>query len=100
MKVTRSPRASSRAPIEDAARPLPKLETTPPVTKIYFGIVHSFGEFKNKKVKVKSEAEVGQSFFLPFTFLLFPCLGARFRRIVGLFFIVINSAAQILLNFN
>src|SRR3954465_8303896 len=38
MSVTCSPRASSSAPIEDAARPLPRLETTPPVTKMYLGI--------------------------------------------------------------
>src|SRR5258708_39372444 len=41
IKVTRKPRASSRAPIDEAARPLPKLETTPPVTKIYLGIAFS-----------------------------------------------------------
>src|ERR1051325_11906327 len=35
---TLRPRASSKHPIEDAARPLPKLETTPPVTKIYLFI--------------------------------------------------------------
>src|SRR5436190_22805525 len=35
------PRASSRQPIELAARPLPKLETTPPVTKMYLVIVFS-----------------------------------------------------------
>src|SRR6185436_3709507 len=35
MSETLKPRASSRQPIEDAARPLPKLETTPPVTKMY-----------------------------------------------------------------
>src|SRR5258705_10528211 len=35
--VTRKPRASSSAPIEAAARPLPRDETTPPVTKMYFG---------------------------------------------------------------
>src|SRR4030095_12346901 len=34
--VTRKPRASSSAPIEAAARPLPRDETTPPVTKMYF----------------------------------------------------------------
>src|ERR1700683_2911183 len=34
--LTRSPRLSSRQPIEAAARPLPKLDTTPPVTKTYF----------------------------------------------------------------
>src|SRR3984885_1293557 len=33
---TRRPRLSSRHPIEAAARPLPKLDTTPPVTKTYF----------------------------------------------------------------
>src|SRR5580698_10223289 len=36
-RVTRSPRLSRRQPIEAAATPLPKEETTPPVTKIYFG---------------------------------------------------------------
>src|SRR5688572_11166490 len=36
--ATCSPRASSRQPIEDAANPLPRLETTPPVTKMYLGI--------------------------------------------------------------
>src|SRR6185312_7128718 len=30
------PRASSRQPIEAAARPLPSDDTTPPVTKMYF----------------------------------------------------------------
>src|ERR1035441_955253 len=33
---TRKPRLSSRQPIEAAARPLPKLDTTPPVTKTCF----------------------------------------------------------------
>ena len=35
MMAVLSPRASSNLPIEAAAMPLPKLETTPPVTKIY-----------------------------------------------------------------
>src|SRR5207253_3649500 len=35
--VTRKPRDSSSAPIEAAARPLPRDDTTPPVTKMYFG---------------------------------------------------------------
>src|SRR5437868_12678688 len=39
MQVTLRPRASRRHPIEDAASPLPRLETTPPVTKIYLGIL-------------------------------------------------------------
>src|ERR1700748_2700502 len=34
--LTRKPRLSSRQPMEAAARPLPKLDTTPPVTKTYF----------------------------------------------------------------
>src|SRR6476620_8603949 len=36
IRLTRSPRASSRQPMEAAARPLPRLDTTPPVTKMYF----------------------------------------------------------------
>src|SRR5256714_5168311 len=42
MQVTERPRASRRQPIEDAASPLPRLETTPPVTKMYLGIVSLF----------------------------------------------------------
>src|SRR5580700_5605307 len=34
--LTRRPRLSSRQPMEAAAKPLPKLDTTPPVTKTYF----------------------------------------------------------------
>src|SRR5687768_2040705 len=34
--MTRSPRALSRRPREAAVRPLPRLETTPPVTKMCF----------------------------------------------------------------
>src|SRR5690242_1472455 len=34
---TRSPRAFSRRPSEAATIPLPRAETTPPVTKTYFG---------------------------------------------------------------
>src|SRR5215510_10901774 len=36
-RVTFSPRASSNAPREAAASPLPSEETTPPVTKMNFG---------------------------------------------------------------
>src|SRR5450432_3677890 len=36
MRLTRRPRLSSRQPIDAAARPLPRLDTTPPVTKMYF----------------------------------------------------------------
>src|SRR5918993_2309751 len=35
--VTLSPRASSSAPIDAAASPLPRDDTTPPVTKMYLG---------------------------------------------------------------
>src|ERR1700730_2277499 len=40
-RVTRRPRFSSRQPIDAAATPLPREETTPPVTKIYFGPIRS-----------------------------------------------------------
>src|SRR6202034_21980 len=36
IRWTRRPRASSRQPIDAAAKPLPKDDTTPPVTKMYF----------------------------------------------------------------
>src|SRR5437660_10369211 len=36
MRLTLSPRASRRQPMEAAARPLPSEDTTPPVTKMYF----------------------------------------------------------------
>src|SRR6267154_6622168 len=36
--VTRSPRLSSRHPIDAAAMPLPRDETTPPVTNMYLAI--------------------------------------------------------------
>src|ERR1700722_4824343 len=35
MRLTRSPRASRRQPMEAAGRPFPNQETTPPVTKMY-----------------------------------------------------------------
>jgi hypothetical protein len=38
--------------MEDAASPLPKLETTPPVTKMYFGITHLM-RIKNTKLKMQ-----------------------------------------------
>src|SRR5215475_11741788 len=41
MRLTLSPRLSSRHPIEAAARPLPKEDTTPPVTKMYFADIAS-----------------------------------------------------------
>src|SRR5215471_19922056 len=37
--VILKPRLSRRQPIEEAATPLPKEETTPPVTNIYFGAI-------------------------------------------------------------
>src|SRR5437899_5326499 len=39
-RVTLKPRLSRRQPIEEAATPFPSEETTPPVTKIYFGAIH------------------------------------------------------------
>src|SRR5260370_7240326 len=38
-RVTLKPRLSRRQPIEEAATPFPREETTPPVTKIYFGAI-------------------------------------------------------------
>src|SRR5689334_23421876 len=38
ISATCNPRLSSKQPIDEAANPLPRLETTPPVTKIYLGI--------------------------------------------------------------
>ena len=54
-RVTRRPRLSSRQPIEAAATPLPREETTPPVTKIYFGAI-STSHARQKRA---------QNFFLP-----------------------------------
>src|SRR5205085_3822901 len=42
MHVTLKPRASSRHPMDEAASPFPRLETTPPVTKMYLGICSLF----------------------------------------------------------
>src|SRR5229473_6483160 len=40
-RVTLKPRLSRRQPIEEAATPFPSEETTPPVTKIYFGAIRA-----------------------------------------------------------
>src|SRR3954468_23308253 len=57
MQVTLRPRASSRQPIEDAARPFPKLDTTPPVTKIYLGIIPLFAlRFQSFVIRVRPVA--------------------------------------------
>src|SRR5687768_17955826 len=42
MQVTLRPRASNRQPMEEAAKPFPRLDTTPPVTKMYLGIPSPF----------------------------------------------------------
>src|SRR5215204_4451642 len=42
MQVTLKPLASSRQPMLEAASPFPRLETTPPVTKMYLGIPSPF----------------------------------------------------------
>src|SRR5215204_5915556 len=41
-QVTLKPLASNRQPMDEAASPFPKLDTTPPVTKMYLGIVPLF----------------------------------------------------------
>src|SRR5215211_3387474 len=75
MQVTLRPLASSRQPMDEAASPLPRLETTPPVTKIYLGINH-LKKGKRQKVKVmrktKDEDNARDSpFYLPFCLLPF-----------------------------
>src|SRR5689334_10362877 len=42
MQVTLNPLASSRQPMLEAASPFPRLDTTPPVTKMYLGIPSPF----------------------------------------------------------
>src|SRR5579872_2172096 len=41
IRLTFKPRLSSRQPMEAAAKPLPKDDTTPPVTKMYFADIAS-----------------------------------------------------------
>src|SRR5271168_2915432 len=50
-RVTRRPRLSSRQPMEAAATPFPREETTPPVTKIYFGPLRKFRKFLRSGVR-------------------------------------------------
>src|SRR5216684_8959705 len=40
-RVTLKPRLSRRQPMEEAATPFPREETTPPVTKINFGFIRA-----------------------------------------------------------
>src|SRR3989338_6244073 len=42
IRMTRRPRASRILPMEAEAMPLPRLETTPPVMKMYLGILLLF----------------------------------------------------------
>src|SRR6202035_4345039 len=44
-RVTLRPRLSRRQPMEAAATPLPREDTTPPVTKMYFGAARKALEF-------------------------------------------------------
>src|ERR1041385_16666 len=74
MSATRSPRLSSKQPMDDAASPLPRLETTPPVTKIYLGI--------------------------GFSIFLFIAVVACLRRISGFLFFVVTSLLQIFQHLN
>src|ERR1700730_10985571 len=50
-RVTRRPRLSSRQPIDAAATPLPREETTPPVTNIYFGPIGSVPAANHTRVR-------------------------------------------------
>src|SRR2546421_2436539 len=92
ISVTRRPRASSRHPIEDAARPLPKLETTPPVTKMYLGIAHSSWVGTPPAccifllVILKKPLRSPRYACRRHAYLSFVGLRSCFRRIVGLLF--------------
>src|SRR6266568_3377284 len=99
ISVTRRPRASSKHPIEEAARPLPRLETTPPVTKMYLGIRSSRAKGKRKKENRKEKPHRHLRVF-HFYLLPFYLLTSRFGRIVGFFLVVIDSPAQVLPDFN
>src|SRR5580700_7414954 len=50
-RVTLRPRLSSKQPMEAAATPFPREETTPPVTKIYFGPLRKFRKFLRSGVR-------------------------------------------------
>src|SRR5882762_3179490 len=52
-RVTLSPRLSSRQPMEAAATPLPREETTPPVTKIYFGAIRKALDFLRENERTR-----------------------------------------------
>src|SRR5689334_23551115 len=75
MSATRRPRLSSKHPIDDAARPFPRLETTPPVTKMYLGICFSIGYFIIAVI-------------------------ASLRRISGFLFSIVTPGFEIFLNFD
>src|ERR1700691_3259559 len=57
-RVTRRPRLSSRQPIEAAATAFPREETTPPVTKMYFGAVRKSGENLRDNLRTKHYAGI------------------------------------------
>src|ERR1700683_380287 len=54
----RRPRLSSRQPMEAAATPFPREETTPPVTKMYFGAVRKSGEILRDNLRTKHYAGI------------------------------------------
>ena len=56
--VTLSPRDSRSAAKEAAAMPLPKLETTPPVTNTYLVILFSLARYKNCTHKKRPHARL------------------------------------------
>ena len=61
------PRASSRQPMDAAARPLPSEDTTPPVTKMYFAdisasvyLVAWIGRAGGARLSIAGDARCGQ----------------------------------------
>lgn len=55
--VTLMPRVSSSAAKEAAAMPLPKEDTTPPVTKTYLVMKDYIGSFNNVEIMQYAESE-------------------------------------------
>src|SRR5262252_5083823 len=95
MRVTRNPRASSNAPIDEAASPLPRLETTPPVTKMYLGM-------EDSPILVRTPLACPSIHFpsIHFSGRRRRVCNAGFWRIIRFFLVVVDSATQILLYFH
>src|SRR5579862_3552415 len=95
IRLTFNPRLSSRHPIEAAASPLPREDTTPPVTKMYFAgicsslqiVVENLCRWGARSIMAEMPVErngrvCGQLFSLPAPFFP-PHLGHPLPRVHG-----------------